>query len=51
MLLKIKLKKIIIDQKIIDQTAAISKLLDDHKKQIRKLEDQVLQITTLLKDL
>jgi DNA-binding response OmpR family regulator len=47
---KIK-KKSIIDQKIIDKTAAISKLLDDHKKQIRKLEDQVLQMTKLLKDL
>ncbi|TXD46867.1 response regulator transcription factor [Polaribacter sp. IC073] len=47
---KIK-KKVMIDQKIIDKTAAISQLLEAHKNQIHQLEDQVLQMTKLLKDL
>jgi len=47
---KIK-KKRIVDQIIIDKTAAISQLLEDHKKQIRNLEDQVLQMTKILKEL
>ncbi|TLP79769.1 response regulator transcription factor [Maribacter sp. ACAM166] len=44
---KIK-KKMILDQKYINKTAALSNLVENQKSQIEKLENQVLEITQLL---